>query len=155
MNRILISLFLALVLAAPLLSADGIATLRKGDAIDIEPDPALMPMTEDTDLRPNRNYPMQPPLIPHTDRDYEVNLNVNKCMSCHARNRTDDSQAPMVSVTHYMDLDGNFLAEISARRYFCNQCHVPQMSTEPKVGNDFVDMHSILSKKAAEKAKSE
>ena len=37
---------------------------------------------------------------------------------------TEESQAPMVSVTHYMDRDGNFLADISARRYFCEQCHV-------------------------------
>ncbi|QDP00483.1 nitrate reductase cytochrome c-type subunit [Thalassotalea sp. PS06] len=135
--------------------ADEIATLRNNTAIDQEGNPEYIPKITNDDIKQGRNYPMQPPLIPHTDRDYEVNLNVNKCMACHARNRTDDSQAPMVSVTHYMDRDGNFLAEISPRRYFCNQCHVPQLSTEPKVGNDFVDMHSILSKKAAEKAKSE
>jgi cytochrome c-type protein NapB len=39
-----------------------------------------------------------------------------------------------VSVSHYMDRDGNFLAEISPRRYFCEQCHVPQVDAKPLVG---------------------
>ncbi|TLU66952.1 nitrate reductase cytochrome c-type subunit [Thalassotalea litorea] len=129
--------------------AEEIATLRNNTAIDEDVNPEYIPKATNDDIKQARNYPMQPPLIPHSVRGYEVNLNVNKCMSCHARSRTNDSQAPMVSVTHYMDRDGNFLAEISARRYFCNQCHVPQLSTEPKVANDFVDMHTIMSDKAA------
>ncbi|WP_394174393.1 nitrate reductase cytochrome c-type subunit [Thalassotalea litorea] len=129
--------------------AEEIATLRNNTAIDADVNPEYIPKPTNDDIKQARNYPMQPPIIPHTDRDYEVNLNVNTCMSCHARNRTSESQAPMVSVTHYMDRDGNFLAEISARRYFCNQCHVTQLSTEPKVENDFVDMHTILAEKAA------
>ena len=46
--------------------------------------------------------------------------NVNKCLSCHARSRTGESQAPMVSITHFMDRDGQFLATISPRRSFCS-----------------------------------
>ena len=83
---------------------------------------------------------MQPPLIPHDTRGYEVNLQVNKCMSCHARRRAEESQALMISVTHYMDCDGNFLAEVSPRRYFCNQCHVTQTNTREVVKSDFKDM---------------
>ena len=101
------------------------------------------------DIKQGRNYPMQPPVIPHTTRSYEVNKNNNKCMSCHSRHRTEKSQAPMVSVTHYMDRDGNFLADVSPRRYFCNQCHVTQLDAEPLVENTFTDMHSLMKQKTA------
>ena len=103
-----------------------------------------MPKINNSDIKQARNYPMQPPLIPHTTRGYEVNLNVNKCMSCHARSRTEESQAPMVSVTHFMDRDGNFLASISPRRYFCNQCHITQNEVDEIVENQFIDMHKII-----------
>ena len=93
---------------------------------------------------------MQPPLTPHDTRGYEVNLQVNKCMSCHARRQTDDSQAPMISVTHYMDRDGNFLAEISPRRYFCNQCHVTQTGARQVVGSTFTDMDQLLTDKTGQ-----
>ncbi|WP_111978359.1 nitrate reductase cytochrome c-type subunit [Algibacillus agarilyticus] len=96
------------------------------------------------DVKQVRNYPMQPPLIPHNIRDYPINTNVNKCMACHNRTRTEESQAPMISVTHYMDRDGNFLAEMSPRRYFCNQCHVPQTDAKPVVENTFVDMEAMV-----------
>jgi cytochrome c-type protein NapB len=52
-----------------------------------------------------------------------------------------------------MDRDGNFLAEISPRRYFCNQCHVTQANAEPLVDNDFEDMHSLMGKKKAAESK--
>jgi len=68
-----------------------------------------------------RNYPEQPPVIPHTIEAYQLDSNVNQCLSCHARARTGESQAPMVSITHFMDRDGQFLASVSPRRYFaCN-----------------------------------
>ena len=69
---------------------------------------------------------------------------VNRCMACHSRRLTEDSQAPMVSVTHYMDRDANFLAEISPRRYFCEQCHVVQTEARPLLANDFVDIDKML-----------
>ena len=141
---------LAGLLSLPLaLADDGIATLRDGTPISEQPDAPTMPRVVNDDLRQKRNYPMQPPLIPHEIRGYEVNLKVNRCMACHARRRTDESQAPMISVTHYMDREGNFLAEISPRRYFCNQCHVNQTETRELVGNDFVDMDALLEERAA------
>ena len=134
----------ALLLLMSMVAADEIATLREGVAIDDEPVPAAIPKTVDDDLRAKRNYPMQPPVIPHDTRGYEVNSNVNRCMACHARRRTEESQAPMVSVTHFMDREGNFLAEISPRRYFCNQCHVNQTEARNIVDNDYEDMDEIL-----------
>jgi cytochrome c-type protein NapB len=141
-------LLLTTLLSIGLVVADEIATLRDGLPIDEEAEPAPIPLVVDGDIRTKRNYPMQPPLIPHDIRGYEVNLQANKCMTCHARRRTEESQAPMISVTHYMDRDGNFLAEISPRRYFCNQCHVTQTATRDVVENEFKDMDELLDRRA-------
>ena len=138
---------LALVLGA--VAAEEIATLRGGTPIDEQPEPGAMPAVVDSAVRPKRNYPMQPPLIPHDIRGYDVNLQVNKCMSCHARQRTEESLAPMISVTHFMDRDGNFLAEISPRRYFCNQCHVTQTTTRDVIENEYKDMEELLGERVA------
>ena len=127
--------------------AEEIATLRDGQPIDAQAKPAPIPAVIDKDIRKKRSYPMQPPLIPHDIRGYEVNLQVNKCMSCHARKRVEESFAPMISVTHYMDRDGNFLAEISPRRYFCNQCHVTQTDSRDTVVNEFKDMDELISER--------
>nr|WP_235281960.1 nitrate reductase cytochrome c-type subunit [Thalassotalea sp. ND16A] len=137
-------------------NAEEVATLRNNTPLEVQKEPKVMPLVSNDDIKQKRNYPMQPPVIPHKVRNYQVDLKVNKCMSCHARNRTDESQAPMVSVTHYMNRDGNFLAEISPRRYFCNQCHVPQLDTEELVENTFKDMDTIMKEKQkAQKAQAE
>jgi len=149
-NLIKIGMLLSVLLpATSTLAAPGeVATLREKTSIDQQKKPGIIPKVINSDIKQARNYPMQPPVIPHKIRNYEVNLNTNKCMSCHSRQRTEESQAPMVSVTHFMDRDGNFLAEISPRRYFCNQCHVPQFDTKPVVENEFVDMHAIMKQKS-------
>lgn len=134
-----------LLAGSSLLWADSFAPLRYGHEIDQQKtNPEVIRNLVNEDIKSKRNYPMQPPLIPHKIRDYELNLRVNKCMSCHSRKRTEKSQAPMISVTHYMDRDGNFLANLSPRRYFCMQCHVPQHEGAPVVENTFVDMDVIL-----------
>ena len=123
---------------------DGIATLRKGLAIDNEFEPHRMPVTlESADPR-KREYPMQPPTIPHKIGGYEINLNVNTCMSCHARSRVSETGAKMISVTHFQDRDHQTLASISPTRYFCTQCHVVQTDAKPLVGNHFVDMDELI-----------
>lgn len=110
------------------------------------PPPLVNP--DNSDVRRSRNYAMQPPIIPHKVEGYQVDKNANRCMMCHARTRTQESQAPMISVTHFMDRDGNFLAELSPRRYFCMQCHVPQANVNPLIANRFVDADTILNKPA-------
>ncbi len=125
-----------------------VATLRDQTKLNEQKEPNRIPKVVNKDVKKARNYPMQPPVIPHTIRGYEVNLFNNKCMSCHSRERTEKSQAPMISVTHFMDRDGNFLAEISPRRYFCNQCHVTQADAKPLVENTFTEMHRLLEKKS-------
>ncbi len=94
---------------------------------------------------------MQPPVIPHKIEGYQLDKNANRCMMCHARTRTQESQAPMVSVTHFMDRDGNFLAELSPRRYFCMQCHVPQADAKPLIDNKFIDVDTMLNQPANKK----
>lgn len=108
---------------------------------------------ENKDKRRARAYPMQPPTIPHQIANYQVDLKANKCLSCHARGRVLESNAPMVSVTHFMDRDGNFLADVSPRRYFCTQCHVPQTDVKKMVNNTFVDMRTLSKKNKSAKRK--
>lgn len=132
-------------------ASDEISTLRDDTKIDEQKKPNAIYKVNNDDIKKQRNYPMQPPIIPHTTRNYEVNLNSNKCMVCHSRQRTQDTQATMVSVTHYMDREGNFLAEISPRRYFCNQCHVTQKQAKPLVDNEFTDMYKLMKEKSEPK----
>lgn len=89
------------------------------------------------DRRLPRNYDRQPPLIPHRVDGYQVDRNFNKCLDCHARDKTAVSGAVPVSSTHYVDRDGKVLDRISTRRYFCQQCHVAQEPVGPITGNRF------------------
>ena len=74
-----------------------------------------------------RDYVQQPPLIPHQVRGYNITANFNKCMDCHSWSKAKESGATKVSLTHFKDRDGKELSNISPRRYFCLQCHVPQV----------------------------
>lgn len=125
------------------MAEDQIATLR-GATIPDSPTPPKMAPVVNSDIRQVRNYPEQPPLIPHKIDNYQVDKNANKCMTCHSRTAIEDSQAPMISITHFMDRDGQFLASVSPRRYFCTQCHVTQLEVKEGVGNTFVDIDTLL-----------
>jgi cytochrome c-type protein NapB len=125
--------------------AGQIDAIRRGVPIDQEGHPPLLARVENTDLKRARAYPMQPPTIPHSIDGYQVDKNTNRCMLCHARANAATFQAPPVSVTHYMDRDDQFLAAISPRRYFCNQCHVVQTDAPVLVANQFRDVDSVLS----------
>jgi len=139
---------LASLIASAQQLGTGPATLRRGIDIPVDVEPPRMPPVEVTDTRRQRSYPMQPPTIPHEIDNYQVDLKVNTCLSCHSRRQVERSQAPMVSVTHYQDRDGQFLAEVSPRRYFCTQCHVPQTESDPGVANVFEDMDTIIQRQA-------
>jgi cytochrome c-type protein NapB len=120
------------------------SALRGATPINSEGPAAPMPVPRNSAETEVRNYPEQPPLIPHSIEGYQIDLNSNKCLSCHARARTGESGAPMLSITHFMDRDGQVLAAVSPRRYFCTQCHVSQYEVKPPVKNDFVDIDSVL-----------
>ena len=112
-----------------------------------KPPPIVNP--DNSDIKRVRNYSMQPPVIPHKVEGYQLDKNANRCMFCHARTRTQESQAPMISVTHFQDREGNHLAELSPRRYFCMQCHVPQAELPPLVENRFIDVDAMLNPPAS------
>lgn len=91
-----------------------------------------------TDRNPvSRNFVQQPPLIPHPTKAYKINLEKNKCLDCHSLTNYEESEATRISQTHYKDRDGNDLADVSASRYFCSQCHVEQLDVTPLVENEF------------------
>lgn len=93
--------------------------------------------------RSMRTYPEQPPVIPHDIEGYQISLNANKCLTCHKRQYTEQTGAPMISITHYQDRDGQMLADVAPRRHYCTQCHVPQTKARPLVRNRFIDMQRL------------
>ena len=95
------------------------------------------------DIRRMRAYPEQPPVIPHSIDGYQLSVNANRCLSCHKREFSQDAGAPMISITHYMTREGQMLADVSPRRYFCTACHVPQADRKPLVDNTFRDMSDM------------
>lgn len=90
------------------------------------------------------DYVYQPPLIPHTIRNYEVSLNANKCLACHSWKNAKEMGATKISVTHYIaPQEGQVLSDVSPSRYFCQQCHVPQADAKPLVENDFKRVNAL------------
>jgi cytochrome c-type protein NapB len=130
-----------------------IDALRRGIPLDQEARPLPMPRTENFDIRRKRAYPDQPPTIPHAIDGYQVDKNSNRCLLCHSRANSETFQAPMVSVTHFLDRDGQVLGAVSPRRYFCNQCHVVQTDAKPLVKSNFRDVDEIISAEADAAAK--
>jgi cytochrome c-type protein NapB len=141
----------AIMFAAGAFSADGVPDIVPrvtGAEQPMGPVPApplARPVTDDK--RVMRNYPEQPPVIPHSIDGYQLTLQTNRCLDCHRRQFTEASGAPMISVTHFMDRDGQVLADVTPRRYFCNACHVPQTDAKPLVPNNFEDMVLVGTKK--------
>ena len=90
-----------------------------------------------------RDYVQQPPLVPHKIEGYTVNLKFNKCLSCHSWKNYKKAGATKISQTHFTDRAENVLANVSSRRYFCTQCHVPQANAKPLIENDFKPLQAI------------
>ncbi|WP_207481706.1 nitrate reductase cytochrome c-type subunit [Arenibaculum pallidiluteum] len=141
MRRILL---LALAAALPCLAMAADRPAYTGAPVpEVQPAAPIAKETTD-DKRRSRNYPDQPPVIPHAIRDYQLDLNANKCLTCHGRENTEASQAPMISITHFQDREGQTLGAVSPRRYFCTQCHVPQSDARPRIDNLFQDVDRTI-----------
>ncbi len=84
-----------------------------------------------------RNYRQQPPLIPHSVSQYQIDLRANQCLGCHDWTKASERAAPTLSMTHYQDREGNQLDKVAGTRWFCNQCHVPQANAPELVENTF------------------
>ena len=137
----------AIVLAAPVFSQDAPRLTGETPPMAEVPAPPVAKWVTD-DVRLMRAYPEQPPVIPHSIEGYQLSVNANRCLSCHKREFTQGSGAPMISVTHYMDREGQMLADVSPRRYFCTACHVSQADVPPLVPNTFRDMSEMGAKPA-------
>ena len=139
-----------LALAAALAWAEPLVDAMRGATpiLEATQPPRLSNWVNDDNRMP-RNFAQQPPVIPHRVDGYQIDKNFNKCLDCHARGKTEFSQAVPVSETHYIDRSGKVLAQVSTRRYFCMQCHVAQDPVSPLVGNSFRDLDSVVRDAAA------
>lgn len=117
-------------------TAQTVKSVRGVDVSAAEPPPGEFRLLPDGPPIP-RDYVQQPPMVPHKTEGYEVSLNFNKCMDCHSWSRHRTEGATKVSLTHFRDRDGGELSNISPRRYFCMQCHVPMTDARPLVENHF------------------
>ncbi|GGF72473.1 periplasmic nitrate reductase, electron transfer subunit [Paracoccus acridae] len=144
MGQIRLSLVLAACFAASFVMAQNVSELSGPQPDPMQSGPAApIPRFVTDDVRQMRAYPEQPPIIPHSIEGYQLSVNTNRCMSCHTREMTQGSGAPMISITHYMTREGQMLADVSPRRYFCTQCHVPQADAAALIENTFTDMSEM------------
>ena len=93
-----LGLFVVLVgvQAAPFVDA-----MRGPTPITATTEPPRLGNQVNDDNRIARNYSYQPPIIPHRIDGYQVDKNFNKCLDCHAREKTAFSQAiPVLSLIH-------------------------------------------------------
>ncbi len=140
-------LILIFALFSQHITADTLSNMKVNrNLAENEVAPQMLPV-DNADIKRKRNFAEQPPTIPHQIDNYQIDTNANKCMFCHARNKAGEAGAPMVSVTHFTDRDGQVLADITARRYFCTQCHVPQMQNKPLIENKFKDVYDLIKPK--------
>lgn len=115
-------------------SSAGVNSLR-GVAVD---DPvAVEDVFHQQEGRFSRNYRQQPPLVPHSIDQYQIDMKANRCLSCHDWTVAGERRAPTLSMTHYLDRNGAQLDVVSGTRWFCNQCHVPQADAPELVDNTF------------------
>lgn len=85
-----------------------------------------------------RTFEEQPPLVPHLNEKYPINLTTNKCLDCHMKQPgKDEAKSVEMSESHYIDRDGNKLDRPAGGRHFCTQCHVPQVDAQPLVDTNF------------------
>jgi nitrate reductase (cytochrome), electron transfer subunit len=138
-----IALVLGTMVAIPQAYSKGLVSERGARALDeAEATPIARQLIPDRDPI-ERDYIQQPPLVPHDVAGYQVDMKFNKCLSCHSWANYKEARATKISQTHFKDRDGNDLANVSPRRYFCTQCHVPQADAPPLVENTFQPVRAI------------
>lgn len=132
------SIFTSVIVAAALVAgvalAQSVETLRGSDVGD---QGNVQRNYKQQEGRVARNYRQQPPVIPHDISNYQIDLKANRCLSCHDWTTAGDRGAPTLSMTHYLDRDGNQLDVVAGTRWFCNQCHVPQADAPALIDNTF------------------
>lgn len=122
---------------------NGVSSLRGPTDLDQATNAPTMKKYNKDEEPIARDYIQQPPLIPHKIDRYRINLKSNKCLSCHSWKNYRQYGATKISQTHFEDREDHVLANVSARRYFCTQCHVPQVNAKPLVENIFKPITAI------------
>ena len=128
---------LTLGMGAASLALAQTAQLNSLRGSEVDEPVVLDQMHKQVERRIQRNYRQQPPLIPHAIAQYQVDLRANQCLTCHDWTKAGERNAPTLSMTHYLDRDGNELDHVAGTRYFCTQCHVPQVDAPALVENLF------------------
>ena len=137
-----LSTFMGLTMAACVVGLVGqasaeVMSLRGAEVSPTIQAPQLLEFIEDKE-NVDRTFKEQPPVVPHENEKYAINLQQNKCLDCHVKQEGKDAAKSVeMSESHFMDRNGNKLDKPSGARYFCTQCHVPQMDLQPLVGTSF------------------
>lgn len=132
-----LSVALAATITSAIVVAGSLASLRGTAAIT---EPSVTPLKArviNDKENIERTFEEQPPVVPHKTDKYTVNLRENKCLDCHSKETAKEKEASEVSESHYETRDGKKLGNLAARRYFCEQCHVPQVDAPPLIENVF------------------
>jgi len=124
-------------------AGEDVQSLRGDSSLDADAKTPVIKRWEPDQEVIARDFVQQPPLIPHSIDGYRIEINSNKCLTCHSWANYRESDATKISQTHFADRDENVLANVAPRRYFCTQCHVAQMDTEPLVENTFEPVRAI------------
>ena len=135
---------LGLILSQPALAQQDtsrVQTLRGADAAATDQAPRDRPYTGKSpgSQKPvARTFSTQPPVIPHSIEGFEeVTLQNNPCLMCHGPESYKNVKAPKAADGHFKDRDGKMLPAVSAARYHCTTCHVPQADAKPLIANTF------------------
>jgi len=135
--RVLLLIGLTVLLTAPYAMAQESPVSLRGD-VELDQTGHVHELRDqNVGQRFQRAYRQQPPLIPHRIVKYQINLKVNQCLRCHDWPYNVEEGAPKVSETHYISRTGVALDRVAATRWFCTQCHVPQMRARALVPNTF------------------
>lgn len=137
------STFVVFIVVACLVGLAGqavadLSSLRGAEPVPaMEPPPAMMDFINDKE-NIKRSFEEQPPLVPHTNEKYTINLTTNKCLDCHMKQEgKDEAKSVVMSESHFVDRNGVKHTKPAGSRHFCTQCHVPQVDAKPLVGSSF------------------
>lgn len=114
----------------------------RGSSVDA-PDKAPEVYRVQEGIKLERAYRQQPPLVPHSVDKYQVDLKANQCLRCHEWPYSDQERAPKISDAHYVDRNNVKKDVVDGTRYFCLQCHVPQVDAKPLVDNKFTPAAAV------------
>ena len=119
-------------------AAAGVESLRQDNPIPEAGMEGGLYRVKESDRKFKRDFPTQPPMVPHMIDKYEISKDKNECLDCHGMENYIEEEATKISQTHYVGREGHHqMSSPDAGRWNCNQCHVTQTDADPLVDNDF------------------